>query len=450
MACWLWTIPASNFDRCIEARVFAVRNAGINAAKAVRSGDTIFAYVPGQSVIAAVLQATSGYYTDTDPIWPDGVYPHRVRIRLEKLIQNDARVPLKSFKDDLHVGANYPNFGLVVQKVVVELDQHDCEILTSLTANAPAATSPVVLPLVPAAEPQALLERLEIERERVRRLQRQIEALEDLLALVGPNLEDYLRLASSNDGPAFEEATRKCFVALGFELDAEFQGQAGEIDFVAIEPYHVFGECQVSGSTNVGVDIVDKLMRHRRRYLNKKAMEAPRGDCSLVICEATTTQLLQDASTEGVGVLRPSQIAALVKLKREYPGAVNPFNLKTILQAAGDLNNIIAQFVDSTREQVDKRVGIIQVLKNDRYGRVGQIDGRSAGWVQAQLERELESHIPLSELKEILGELTSPLVGCVGVTGRAGSEAQYYFIRDYDFPLGSATPDASALTLRVG
>ena len=141
--------------------------------------------------------------------------------------------------------------------------------------------------------------------------------------------------------------------------------------------------------------------------------------------------------TESVGILRPSQLAALLKLKREYPGAVHPYNLRGVFTQAGDMTAEVVRYIDRKREEIEKRVGIIEVLKNDRFGRFTDASGRDPGWIQARVEIELETHLPLKEVEEVLRELTSPLVGCVGVSGDAGGRTHYFYIRDYDFQVAS-------------
>jgi hypothetical protein len=458
MGNWLWSIPPHNYGRCVEAQTFAVRAAGLNAVKCVEVGDTIFAYLPGRAVIAGVFGASSKYFHDTEIIWPDGTFPHRVRVRPITLLPEVARVPLDAFKNDLTVGQRYPNFGLVIQKVVHPLSDDDASILSALVEQSsggsagggplpPRMKEPNPRPIPSLPPDESLIQELHRSQQKIGILQRKVLDLETLLALAGPNLEDYLRLAHSSQGAAFEEATRQCLVALGFTLDADFQGQPGEIDFVTVTPFYVFGECQASGGQNVSVAIVDKLMRHRRRYLLERSMQVPAGDCKLVVSEFATQQLSQDAASEGVAILRPSQLAALLKLKREYPGSVHPYNIRSIFGGEGDVSGAVANFVDSTREEIEKRVGIIEVLKNDRFKPRAGGTSRDPGWIQARVETELESHIALSEIEDILRELTSPLVGCVGVERDSKGRFRYFYIRDYDFQVASVGPRIE--TLRV-
>jgi hypothetical protein len=158
------------------------------------------------------------------------------------------------------------------------------------------------------------------------------------------------------------------------------------------------------------------------------------------VSEFATGQLEQDARTEDVAILRPSQLASLLKLKREYPGAVNPYNLRPILRNSGDITSHIVEFIDRMREEIEKRVGIIEVLKNDRFARLADVAGRDPGWIQARVEAELETHLPMHEVEEILRELTSPLVGCVGVAVGPRGRGYYFYIRDYDFQVASVGP----------
>jgi Holliday junction resolvase-like predicted endonuclease len=451
---WLWSIPPHNYQTCLENGVFAIRRAGRRAVEAIEPGDRIFAYLPGLRALAGVFTAQSSHYESTDLIWADGVYPHRIRVTEEILLSEDSRLPLGDFKDRLEVGEPYPNFGLVIQKVVHELPTTDGDLLFELIQS--RGTS-VPVPLEPSRPEEtghpegragALLRELHVANQRIGILQRQVSDLEELLVLAGPNLEDYLRLAHSSQGAAFEEATRKCFEALGFLLDRDFQGQAGEIDFVTTHPYMVFAECQASEGANVSVTIVDKLLRHRRRYLAQKRLPTVDGDCRIVVSEFATDQLVADAVTENVTIIKPSQIAALLKFKREYPGAVNPYNLRGLLETPGDATAHVIRFIDGLRDEIEQRVGIIEVLKNDRFARQGEVSGRDPGWIQARVEIELEIHVPLNDLEQILRELTSPLVGCVGTRKDREGRVAFFYIRDYDFQV-STVASSRAITRGV-
>lgn len=457
MANWLWTIPPHNFHRCVEARTFAVRKAGRRALESIRPGDTIFAYLSQQSVLAGEFRASGPYFHSEEIIWPDGSFPHRVPVEPVRLLAEESRLPLDMFKDRLEVGRGYPNFGLVVQKVVHELSEGDAKLLRSLIEERPASPvgperpavppKPEEPPLTEPAGGETVFQELHRAQQRVGILQRKVRDLERLLTLAGPNLEDYLRLAHSSQGAEFEEATRQCMVALGFILDPDFQGQPGEIDFVTVSPFFIFGECQASGGQNVSVAIVDKLLRHRRRYLSERGLAPADRDCKVVVSEFATVQLGQDAASEGVAILRPSQLAALLKLRREYPGAVHPYNLRSVFEVPGDITAAIVRFIDSTREEIEKRVGIIEVLKNDRFKPDSGPAGRDAGWIQARVEIELETHIPVAEIENILRELTSPLVGCVGLEPASVARPRYFYIRDYDFQVASVGPRVEDLRI---
>jgi hypothetical protein len=256
LANWLWSIPPHNYKACVESQTFAVRTAGKAAVQRIEPGDGIFAYLPGPKVVAGMFRADTPYLHSEELIWPDGVYPHRIRVIPEVVLAEVQRVPLDDFKNRLQVGEKYPNFGLVIQKVVHELSDDDAAVLEALvrenaqSTGEPPSSSGDVVELEGAAvrdddeaqsppvasndkSNEALIRDLHRAQQRIGLLQREVKDLEMLLALAGPNLEDYLRLAHSSEGPAFEEATRRCLVALGFIMDSDYVGQAGQIDFVA-------------------------------------------------------------------------------------------------------------------------------------------------------------------------------------------------------------------------
>ena len=86
MSCWLWSIPPHNYPTCVEEKTFAIRTAGLNAIRQIKPGDQIYAYVPVQKAIAGVFRASGSYFHSTSPIWPDGIFPHRLRVEPEVLL----------------------------------------------------------------------------------------------------------------------------------------------------------------------------------------------------------------------------------------------------------------------------------------------------------------------------------------------------------------------------
>ena len=122
MSCWLWSIPPHNYQTCVERRLFAIRKAGRAAVERVQQGDTIFAYLPALKVIAGQFRADSSYFYSQDPVWPDGAFPHRIRVVPGILLSADTQVPLDQFSQVLEVGKKYPNFGLVIQKEIELVD----------------------------------------------------------------------------------------------------------------------------------------------------------------------------------------------------------------------------------------------------------------------------------------------------------------------------------------
>jgi hypothetical protein len=149
-----------------------------------------------------------------------------------------------------------------------------------------------------------------------------------------------------------------------------------------------------------------------------------------VVCENPTDQLLRDSAHQRVSILRPRSLAALADLRTGFPGAVHPYKLRELISPPGDATARLADFLDQVQQEIDLRTGIIEVLKNDRFVNPGELEGRSAGWVQARLETELDLSLPLSEIEDLLQELESPLVGCVAST-RQDERRLYHYVQDW-------------------
>lgn len=116
-------------EKCIETGVFGA--AGGNAARRlmqILEGDRLVLYAKG-GYLAGLATVTTSVYEDKTPIWEDGVYPLRIKFKLEKLAPSDRRPLFKDMLAELDFIRHKGNLGLNFQTNLREVSQKDWEIL---------------------------------------------------------------------------------------------------------------------------------------------------------------------------------------------------------------------------------------------------------------------------------------------------------------------------------
>jgi len=91
---WLAVTTAENWARCLAAAAWGVRDLFANALKQVAVGDSVLVHVVGMRC-AGIFRVTHPYFRSEDPVWPDDVFPHR--IRFEPALVPPEPVDIKAF-----------------------------------------------------------------------------------------------------------------------------------------------------------------------------------------------------------------------------------------------------------------------------------------------------------------------------------------------------------------
>jgi len=81
---WIVSWTRDNFE-IYKSRVYDVagfRENRANLAKQMKAGDRIVFHILREQLLVAICECTSGYRYDTTPIWPDSIYPHRIRTKV--------------------------------------------------------------------------------------------------------------------------------------------------------------------------------------------------------------------------------------------------------------------------------------------------------------------------------------------------------------------------------
>jgi hypothetical protein len=241
-------------------------------------------------------------------------------------------------------------------------------------------------------------------------------------------------VGNSSEGHAFERLVRQGLLFLGFQnsgdnpkasLDPETTGGAGGLDFYADYPYAIVGECKATKTEKVPDGTPAQLVK-----LGHKILKDHYHDCiKLVVAAGELTNAANEtASGNQINVLRPETIQRLVDLKRDYPGTINLFELKEILESepfSEAVDAQINQYIDEIINDIQTRIHIINLVQQQHPTSVDVLKGFYLGRYGKVLDP--------TELHYILVELSSPLAGFLGrKKGKRWQDDQFYFVREFD------------------
>jgi hypothetical protein len=200
----------------------------------------------------------------------------------------------------------------------------------------------------------------------------------------------------SGEGDKLEKFILSLFEFWGFEVDKETSGQNGELDVICLSPICIGIECR-STKQSVGVNIIDELNRHIRRYENKSGLLNFIG---IVICDSPTSQLIEDIKTEKRFLMDSEAIISLMRFTFNYP--LSPIEFQYFFREYGDIKISLDSYLKQKSERLKLRETIISIFTN-----VGEVLDYPD--IKANLKvRGLK--ITDDELRECLIELSSPLI----------------------------------------
>jgi hypothetical protein len=232
--------------------------------------------------------------------------------------------------------------------------------------------------------------------------------------------QDDGRKSNYQAGTDFENVVRKSLEFLGFKVEEAYNGGAGGLDLYCSQPYDVVGECK-AGKT-IPDRSVEELDRIGKRHLQNDYSNAAR----LIIGPGKPTpNLQQSAIISKTSIINAMSLQKLVELQANYPGSVNLIELKKVIKP-GQTDDKIDEYVEEVLQQLRLRSYIIQLVKKyqdstkDEEVEIGTIFG-------AYIHSSSPYSLKQLELKEIMIELASPLVGYLG---RIKGTDRFYFLRE--------------------
>lgn len=105
---WLDLFTGGTWQEFIDAGA-SISGFSASRAKAVekiRPGDYLLCYVTGISRFVGVLEVTSRPFVDETPIWGEGAFPHRVRVKPIVMLRPETAVPVLDMRERLSIFRN--------------------------------------------------------------------------------------------------------------------------------------------------------------------------------------------------------------------------------------------------------------------------------------------------------------------------------------------------------
>jgi hypothetical protein len=256
---------------------------------------------------------------------------------------------------------------------------------------------------------------------------------------IDPWVEEITLFGNSSDGDLFEKRVRQAFVYLGFtntlndpkkSLDPTAAGGAGGIDFYCQAPYAIVGECKASKHQKINDNkdgAPSQLIKLGQKNLNSEEYNHA---IKMIVAPGELTQhAILTTIGNKMNIMQPETLQRLVELKSAHPGAIDLLELKPYLEEppfGRDADTKVNEFIDLIYQRIKVRAHVIQIVKNyqettkEKDVEIGTLYG---AYVHSNAPKDMVRN----DLRDILIELSSPLVGNLG---RVEGTDRFYFLRE--------------------
>lgn len=123
---WIFIADRDSWLECAKIGSFGLETRPGRLKEAQRS-DPIVAYIKGESVFAGIGKLASAYYHNTERIWEDGIYPHRVKVDID--LDFDNAVDVRPLVDSLDFITDKAHWSVRFRGGVVKIPYSDYEII---------------------------------------------------------------------------------------------------------------------------------------------------------------------------------------------------------------------------------------------------------------------------------------------------------------------------------
>lgn len=123
---WIFIADKDSWLECARIGSFGLQTKP-GRLKEARAHDPVVAYIKGESIFAGIGRMASEYYYDTEPVWPEGVYPHRVKIAMD--LDFDNAVDVRYLIDSLDFITDKTHWSVRFRGGVVKIPYADYETI---------------------------------------------------------------------------------------------------------------------------------------------------------------------------------------------------------------------------------------------------------------------------------------------------------------------------------
>lgn len=257
-------------------------------------------------------------------------------------------------------------------------------------------------------------------------------------------IDKIAKVGNSSGGHEFEKLVRKSFIALGFSnsntnpkasLDPEATGGAGGIDLCCEHPYPVVGECKASANGSIPTEVCSQLTYLGQGHFPKYYEKAIK---IIIAAGSLNSHSNPIAVNSKMNVIRPETLEKLVKLKTNYAGSINLWKLKDCLKKepfGEEANSKLVEFIETCEREIKLEINlrsqVIQTVKEEQEGQESVSVTEIRATYNAKYVTSPNFRLDDQSMKEILIELSSPLVGYLGRVEENGKKVdRFYFLRD--------------------
>ncbi|MBI4784680.1 MAG: DUF1802 family protein [Oscillatoriophycideae cyanobacterium NC_groundwater_1537_Pr4_S-0.65um_50_18] len=247
---------------------------------------------------------------------------------------------------------------------------------------------------------------------------------------------------SSSDGDLFEKMVRKSLIELGFSnsnqnpkasLDPKATGGAGGLDVYCEAPFPLVGECKASKYEKVPNSVSAQLIHLGNTHLGKQKFDQ---SIKVIFTPGILTEPAEKAALENqMNVIHPETLQRLVELKKKYPGSINLIDLKPCLESApfGEDSDLkLHKYMDKIEQGIKIRSDLIESVKHlTKPGKtqIGVVEISTC--YDIKFAENYSHELDKETAYDLLKELASPLVGCLGRVGANSLNSdRFYFLRD--------------------
>ncbi len=129
---WIFVAGRDNWLDCAKRGVFGLETRPGRLREA-QVDDPIAAYIKVESTFAGIGKLASAYYYDTEKIWGEGIYPHRVKIDID--LDFDNAVDVRSLIESLDFITDKSHWFVHLRGGVVKIPYADYEIINASIAK---------------------------------------------------------------------------------------------------------------------------------------------------------------------------------------------------------------------------------------------------------------------------------------------------------------------------